>query len=303
MNGVEKLAGTIRRVKAKKPVVAWVVNAYSGGNWLASQCTEIMVENAVLSGMGSIGVYGTHEDWTQHLEQEGIKVQIVRAEGSEDKIALNPFEEAPAEAMAEARRVITNIRNLFVAQVKAERPQTSDQALTGKPFDGKQAMKLGLADREGSLDDAVKRADFLARKKKRQAAADSKNASQTNSRKMDKDKYPLLAAALGEGGVIEAGEAADAIEAALATRDGRITALEADKTTLKADADAYNAVKAELDTLRTWKANAEKSANPKGDDTTNKGKAGKEEKEASEFDELSAKYPSLMADLQPTKKQ
>lgn len=161
-NGLESLAKAIRT--SEKPLVAWVAGAsFSANYWMVSQCRETWVESLTSSEIGSIGVYSVKEDWTEHLQKQGKKITIIRAEGCEDKVALNPFEPAPEGAFERERAVATSIYNLFKADVLAARPQANPEALTGHTYQGGKGIEMGLADRQGSLREAINRVAELAR--------------------------------------------------------------------------------------------------------------------------------------------
>lgn len=167
VNGIEALALAVRN--SVKPVVAWVAGgSFSANYWVISQCSEIFMESKISSEVGSIGVYSIQENWVEALEKQGRKVMIVRAEGCDEKVALNPFEDAPEGALEAERAVATSMFKLFKAQVKEARPGVDDNAMKGRTYQGFEALKNGLADKIGTLRDAMKRADQLGRQKQRQ---------------------------------------------------------------------------------------------------------------------------------------
>ncbi|MVM39457.1 hypothetical protein GO730_20835 [Spirosoma sp. HMF3257] len=169
VDGIEMLGEVIRQ--SEKPIVAYVAGwAASAHYWLASQCREIVMESETTSSVGSIGVLAMHVDYSAFYEKEGVKVKIIRSEGSENKALFNSVEPLTPELEAEVRAELTVIRGTFISNVLAGRPKITDKADTpggvfsGKMFNGKQALKNGLADRIGYLGDAIYRADLLARK-------------------------------------------------------------------------------------------------------------------------------------------
>jgi protease-4 len=160
-SGIELLDNAIKQ--CPKPVVGYVGNAaYSGANWGLAHCDEILVESATISGMGSIGVYRLHMDYVNFLEKEGINVKIIRARGSEKKILGNAYEGLPEEARKADEDDVTAVRETFVKAVKDGRPGVDERVFSGETFNGKECIKLGLADRIGFLGDAINRADKLS---------------------------------------------------------------------------------------------------------------------------------------------
>lgn len=163
VNGMD-LFGYIVKNSAK-PIVAYVTGmAASGAYWAASQCREIVMESSVTSDVGSIGVLSMHVDSSKYYEKEGHKITIIRSEGSDDKALFNDVEPLTKELKAQFSAEMKPIRDLFVSTVKSTRPKISDNVFSGKMYAGKDAIKLGMADRIGFLGDAVKRADLLGRK-------------------------------------------------------------------------------------------------------------------------------------------
>ena len=148
-----------------KPIVAWTPFAASAAYYVASQCTEIMVEDQLVGGVGSIGVLMVLADQSGALEKQGIKVQIIRADGSEQKALVNGVEAISDETMAELKATLNACRAEFVGYVRRGRAGklTSDEVFSGKMYVAKAAVRLGLADRVGSLEMAHKRALQLSK--------------------------------------------------------------------------------------------------------------------------------------------
>ncbi|QHV97961.1 S49 family peptidase [Spirosoma endbachense] len=169
VDGIEMLGEVIRN--SEKPIVAFVAGwAASAHYWIASQCREIIMESETTSSVGSIGVLAMHVDASAFYEQEGLKVTIIRSEGSENKALFNSVEPLTDEIRASVVAELNIIRGTFIQKVLSNRPKIKDTADTpggvfsGKMYHGKLAIKEGLADGIGYLGDAVARADSLARK-------------------------------------------------------------------------------------------------------------------------------------------
>ncbi|SFD47352.1 S49 family peptidase [Spirosoma endophyticum] len=169
VDGIEMLGEVIKH--SKKPIVAYVAGwAASAHYWIASQCREIVMESLTTSSVGSIGVLAMHVDATEFYKNEGLKVTIIRSDGSDNKARFNSVEPLTPELEAEIRGELTVIRGTFISKVLSMRPKITDTADTpngvfsGKMYNGKEALSNGLADRIGYLGDAIYRADLLARK-------------------------------------------------------------------------------------------------------------------------------------------
>ncbi|MGM9510171.1 S49 family peptidase [Larkinella sp. GY13] len=162
VDGTEMLGEVVRR--SGKPVVAWVAGmAASAAYWVASQAREIIMESPTSSEVGSIGVLAMHVDASQYYQQEGLSVNIIRADGSEDKALFNSIEPLSDAVRTETKTVLNDIRQSFIKTVQRGRPGISRDVFSGKMYSGRQALTLGMADRIGFLGDAIRRADQLAK--------------------------------------------------------------------------------------------------------------------------------------------
>lgn len=163
VDGTELLGEIINQ--RNKPVIAYVTGmAASAAYWIASQCDEIIMETAISSEVGSLGVLATHIDASAYYEKEGYKITIVRAEGSEDKALFNSVEPGTPELFEAVRAEMKPIRDRFIEVVTTARPDIDKSVFNAHMYNGKTAIKLKMADRIGFLGDAVYRSDLLARK-------------------------------------------------------------------------------------------------------------------------------------------
>ena len=163
VDSTKMLADMVRNFP--KAIVAWTPFCASAAYFVASQCTEIMVENQTVGGVGSIGVLMVLVNQAKALEKQGIDVQILRADGSHDKALVNGVEPVSEGTMAEIKTMLNTCRTEFVGYVRRGRAGklTSSDVFSGKMYVPKEAVALGLADRMGTLADAQKRALQLAK--------------------------------------------------------------------------------------------------------------------------------------------
>lgn len=164
VDGTELLAEIIRQ--RNKPVVFHVQSmAASACYWVASQADEIVMESATASEVGSIGVLAMHVDSSVAYEKAGYKVTIIRADGSDGKALFNPHEPLSEEIKQAVRAEMQPIRQQFIKDVKAGRPKISDESIfNGGMYNGRAAIKNGMADSIGFLGDAVNRVVKLTSK-------------------------------------------------------------------------------------------------------------------------------------------
>ncbi|WP_147275644.1 S49 family peptidase [Adhaeribacter pallidiroseus] len=297
VDGTEALGAAISA--SAKPIVGYVDGlAASAAYWAISQTSEIFISSRTTAWAGSIGTLIKHMDISKNLEAQGVKVTYITADRSTDKVKGNSTEPLSEEAIADFKADLNSINDTFISTVKAGRGAkiTSEEVFTAKVYNGKDAIKLGLVDKVGSLQDAVSRAAKLAK-----TPAQSQNSN--NSQKSDMLKFPKLASLLGlapsaavEGTEVDAtteavvdqvtadadltdvqAQAAESALAALETeRDAaldKVAGLEATIATLTGEKTALTTDKADLQakltTLEQWKANAAKPGAKAEDTLTN----------------------------------
>jgi protease-4 len=117
-----------------------------------------------VAGVGSIGAIYVHQDDSAKREKEGISEEVIVSEGSEDKVIYGGYAGMTDELRAEIKSMLGASRREFVGYVRRGRAGklANDSALTGRNYRGKDAIDLGLVDRVGTLDEAIKRARKLA---------------------------------------------------------------------------------------------------------------------------------------------
>lgn len=160
---VPETAAVVRAARDVKPVVAVAnTDAASAAYWLASQASELVVTP---SGMvGSIGVLTAHEDMSGMLEQAGVKTTLIHA--GRFKVEGNPYEPLGDEARDAIQEMVDEFYAMFVADAAAGRGASVSDVRSGfgegRMVTAARAVELGMADRVGTLADAVGRAAQLA---------------------------------------------------------------------------------------------------------------------------------------------
>lgn len=149
-------AAVVREVAAKKRVIAVVDTlAASAAYWIASQASEIVMSPS--SDVGSIGVLMVHWDSSKFLESMGEKVSIIRA--GEFKAEGNPYEPLSVEARAHYQAMVDESYAAFVKDVATGRRVTQatvrDNYGQGRTVGADKAVKLGMADRIGTMRDVL----------------------------------------------------------------------------------------------------------------------------------------------------
>jgi signal peptide peptidase SppA len=168
--GVEELAAEIRSARGKKPIIA-VANAMaaSAAYYIASAASEIVVTPS--GEVGSIGVFSAHEDLSEALKMEGVKITLISA--GKYKTETNPFEPLSDEAREHEQSVVDKYYGLFVNSVAKGRGVSAATIRKdfgqGRMVTAKDAVGLGMADRVATLEDTLARA---AKKRGRSAEED-----------------------------------------------------------------------------------------------------------------------------------
>jgi signal peptide peptidase SppA len=153
-SGAQEAAARVRRLAAKKPVVAYINGrAASAAYSIASGATKIVTTP---SGMlGSIGVIWLHLDRSEQAAKAGVKPTIFKKGAF--KADGNPFGAIPADAAARINATLGTVYDLFVETVAAHRPMSAAaiRATEAGVFMGQKAVNVGLADKVGDLADAI----------------------------------------------------------------------------------------------------------------------------------------------------
>ncbi|MBR4645100.1 MAG: signal peptide peptidase SppA [Bacteroidaceae bacterium] len=163
----EQIWHEVELLKAKKPVVVSMGGmAASGGYYISCGANKIFSEATTLTG--SIGIFGMIPDASELLTKKlGLSFDVVKTNALSDLGATGrPFNEE------ESRLIQAHVNKgyeLFTGRVAKGRglAQDSVKAIAeGRVWTGEQALKIGLVDKLGNLDDAIKAAAKIAKVEK-----------------------------------------------------------------------------------------------------------------------------------------
>ncbi len=153
--GAEVLYEQIRRVAAKKPVVAVVGTMAASGAYIAALGSDrIFVRGNSI--VGSIGVLMQYPNFSGLMDKVGIKLESIKS--SPLKATPNGFEptsEASRDAIAS---MIADSFAWFKDLVKSRRGMSEDELARiddGRVFTGRQSVPLKLADALGGEREAI----------------------------------------------------------------------------------------------------------------------------------------------------
>jgi protease-4 len=158
----EIILDATRRVKAKKPFVVSMGDvAGSGGYYVACAADTIFADAATITG--SIGVVSGKLVTNPAFEKIGITFKAYER-GKNAGMLANDHTFTPEERQ-KMQAHMDEIYEVFRGHVKAIRgdrlKKPLDEISGGRVYTGKQALELGLVDKIGTLEDAIK---FIADK-------------------------------------------------------------------------------------------------------------------------------------------
>ncbi|MNK50585.1 Protease 4 [compost metagenome] len=155
----------IEITKKVKPVVVSMGNyAASGGYYIACNANKIFAENNTITG--SIGVFGMLPNFSPLANKLGINSEQVKTH--ENSANYSPFLPVDEKFKAFTLEGVEKIYNTFVSHVAEGRKMTFEQVdaiAQGRVWSGTEALKIGLVDKIGGLNDAIAEAARIAKVK------------------------------------------------------------------------------------------------------------------------------------------
>ncbi|WP_310555585.1 signal peptide peptidase SppA [Flavobacterium sp.] len=153
----------IEIAKKSKPVIVSMGNlAASGGYYIACNANKIFAEATTITG--SIGVFGTLPNLSEVTKKYGINTELV--ETHENASGYSLFKPLEDSYRVFAQQSVESIYKTFVTRVATGRKMTFaqvDAIAQGRVWAGSDALKLGLVDQIGGLDQAIGYASKLVK--------------------------------------------------------------------------------------------------------------------------------------------
>jgi len=151
----------VRKAVAKKKVLVSMGSvAASGGYYIASPATKIIANPGTLTG--SIGVIMEIPNIEGLMNKLGIKTEVVKSGRHKDIASI--FRGIGKGEREILQGVLDNIHEQFIQAVAEGRKMLPDDVrkiADGRVFTGEQALKVGLIDELGNLEDTVQAAAKL----------------------------------------------------------------------------------------------------------------------------------------------
>ena len=158
VSGTPELSSMIFNARGIKPIIAHVNStAASAAYWIATAADEIVVTPS--GAVGSIGVFGIHDDLSGALEKAGVKKTIIKA--GRYKASGHPFGPLDDETLSRKQKQIDAAYDMFVTDIARNRGVDVDKVRgsfgEGDMVDAAEAVSLGMADRVATLEETLKR--------------------------------------------------------------------------------------------------------------------------------------------------
>lgn len=151
--------------KKVKPIVVSMGNvAASGGYYIACNANTIFAENTTITG--SIGVFGLLPNATVLSNRIGLHTETVST--NSQAANYSPFQPLADNMRSQAQEGVERIYSTFVKRVANGRKMTEQQVDAigqGRVWSGSDAIKIGLVDKIGGIENAIVEAAKLAKTK------------------------------------------------------------------------------------------------------------------------------------------
>lgn len=212
ITGVHEFADHIFAARNVKPVVAYISGTgASAAYWIASAAGRVVADATAV--LGSIGVVAAWTDSKQARKSQGLTDYEVVSSQSPNK-RLDPASEEGRSAL---QRLLDTTADIFIADVARNRgcreTQVTEQFGRGGVMLAAEAVKVGMADAVGSLEDVIAAlsgagsgikkethmdATELAQKHPELLAGIQQEAAAQASQKTKTEVFALVAAVAGE---------------------------------------------------------------------------------------------------------
>lgn len=150
-----------KTVQVKPVVVSMGSVAASGGYYIASPASKIVANPGTVTG--SIGVIMEIPNLQGLMDKVGIKTEVIKSGRYKDMASV--FRGIGKEQREILQNLLDNVHEQFIKAVAEGRKMPIDKVRElsdGTVFSGVQALKVGLVDQLGTLEDSIKLASSLA---------------------------------------------------------------------------------------------------------------------------------------------
>lgn len=217
--GIEALSQKIRRVDARKPVIAYTETAaFSAAYWIAASAREVVA--TTMAEVGSIGTLMVHQSIAKAAEKQGVEFTVFRA-GKFKALGL-PYQDLSPEVKEHFQADIEKANSFFLTHVSLRRNLTlSTKGIwaEGKTFFAEEGQAVGLVDRISSMEELVSASSasttrsqpmFISDEKRARIAAGAKPEDVLTAQELQMYQEELSKPLEAEEPAVEEGEGEEA---------------------------------------------------------------------------------------------
>ena len=152
----EKIKAEVDLLQERVPVIASYGDyAASGGYWISACCDKIYTDATTLTG--SIGVFSIIPDFSGTIENR-LHVNVTPVNSNKHADMYNCLRPLSKTEVAYMQSTVENVYHRFIDIVSEGRDMTPEQVeelAQGRVWTGAEAVKNGLADEIGNIEDAL----------------------------------------------------------------------------------------------------------------------------------------------------
>lgn len=252
-DGSYDLALAIKNARLSNPVVAYADGLMASAAYRAGMNADVIVSKPG-SIIGSIGTMFS----TRIYKSKNIKEISVYADSSSEKnLAFeNLIQNDDATLIKET--LLNPMNEVFLNEVKSARPNINEAALKGATYVGKEAKKMNLIDKEGSMQVALNEAQKLIKDRKKTLQSSNNNqmsfiekfpkvsaffglSAETSTEKQTLTDTEILALESVAGDNLQLKKEVETMQLSVAQKEAAITALTAERDEWKTKAETFGA--------------------------------------------------------------
>lgn len=157
----EEIYGMISELAEERKVIAYIAEYGASGGYYISLPAEKIVANPS-SLTGSVGAVSVVINYAGLFEKIGLRAYTFKSNPLKD--VGSPYRNMTQEEMDVLQSIVDSTYQEFVDKVVEKRGSLIDrgEVLTGRPFTGLQALRVGLVDEVGTFKEALSVAKKLA---------------------------------------------------------------------------------------------------------------------------------------------
>ena len=154
VSGTPEFYDFLKESNSVKPIKTYSDGYLCSAAYYIAAGTSSITVNKRAEKIGSIGLLTYSLDLTGYYEKQGVKVI---KEYATESINKNKEADELLEGKPESyiKKELDPVMAIFKADIKASRPNVKDEVFTGSTYNAEDALKMGLIDSIGSLQDVV----------------------------------------------------------------------------------------------------------------------------------------------------